>query len=137
MKKRLVDKLISSTPSISEIYDREDRQFQQKYNHEHPGRHIWRHILHKRVFFFFTDKKWISVEVEIVRFIYAGTNKTMTFYGSMFLAYSSFSKQLQKCAVDAPKSICARTVCYRKIRKWRKGDKPHNPMYRTAPSDSS
>lgn len=90
---------------ISDSYDQEARQFQKVYNSKHPGHHIWRHILHARTFFFCRDGVCFSVRVEIVRFLYAGTSHTFTFYGSLFRAFSSFSEEFIRSAASSPTSI--------------------------------
>ena len=140
MKKSLVDKRLSSAPRtflISEKYDQEARQFQRKYNREHPDRHIWRHLLYKRTFFFCKEGKRISVKIEIVRFIFAGTNRTMTFYGSMFLPRSSFSKQFQKHSVSNPSAEFTEMVSIRTIQKWALDLKLHKSSRRNALHDIS
>lgn len=90
---------------ISASYDREARRFQKTYNSQHPLCHIWRHILYARTFFFCRGGICFSVRVELLRFLYAGTSRTFTFYGSLFLAFSSFSKEFIRSASSPCPSI--------------------------------
>ena len=87
--------------NISECYARQAAVYQSKYNRKHPRQHIWRHMLYKRTFYFYLYGRHISVEVEIVRFRFAGTNVTFTFYGTLFCAYTHFSTQFIKQAVSS------------------------------------
>lgn len=127
-------------PISSEIankYDLEARQFQKDYNRKHPDKHIWRHILHKRKFIFIVDGERVTVCVEIVRFRIAGTNRTMTFYGTMFLPYKSYSTLFVKLAINNPNEPPFEQISLRTIKKWTRDIKPHNPEVRNAPVESS
>ncbi|MGN0398785.1 MAG: hypothetical protein ACI4EO_01540 [Blautia sp.] len=75
-------------------YEKEARSFQSHYNSVHPSHRIWRHQLYLRTFFFYRNGFSFSIQVRVVRFIFAGTGKTFTFYGSLFSAFSRFSKEL-------------------------------------------
>ena len=111
---------------IAADYDRQARQFQAEYNKKHPGRHIWRHILYRRTFCFFNFGQTFPVTLEIVRFIYAGTNKTFTFYGSLFLPFSHFSKDFMALAVSEPSGDAALEVSESTVRCWARHLKQHN-----------
>ncbi len=84
---------------ISSEYNKQAIQYQFDYNKKHPDRHIWRHLIYRRTFYFLRDGVYFSVQIEIVRFKYAGTNSTFTFYGDLFLALSRFSAQFVRQAV--------------------------------------
>lgn len=103
---------------ISSDYDKQARTFQKEYNFKHPGMHIWRHILYRKTFRFFLSGQMISVDVEIVRFIYAGTNRTFTFYGSFFLPFFHFTKEFMCQAVRSPDTLPALEVSAETIRRW-------------------
>lgn len=98
---------------ISSDYERGTQNFQFRYNQAHPNARIWRHMLYKRTFFFFRDGIAFSVQVTLVRFVYAGTSRTFTFYGDLFCAFSHFSSEFIRQAVaekDLGDSFPALTV---------------------------
>ncbi len=100
-------------------YDLAAREFQRKYNREHPSDHIWRHMLCCRTILFFLDGKTVSVTLEIVRFIHANTRKTFTFRGGLLIPYSCYSISFMKYAVsdpDSPRIIQEVTLVT--IRRW-------------------
>jgi len=76
--------------NISSCYAQQVAAYQADYNRKNPDHRIWRHMLYKRTFFFFSGGRYISVEIEIVRFRFAGTNNTFTYYGTLFCAYTFF-----------------------------------------------
>lgn len=90
---------------ISSSYSRQALNFQFKHNQKHPDKRIWRHLLYRRTFYFFRNGEYFSVQVELVRFRYAGTNCTFTFYGNLFLAFSRFSSSFVHQAVSESDSI--------------------------------
>ncbi len=85
---------------ISSEYNKQAVQYQFLHNLKSPDRRIWRHLLYRRTFYFQRDGVYFSVQIEIVRFKYAGTNTTFTFYGDLFLAFSRFSSQFVRQAVS-------------------------------------
>ncbi len=98
---------------IASEYEHQVRNFQLRYNDRHPKSHIWRHMLYTRIFFFYHDGVAFSVEIRLVRFIYAGTSHTFTFYGSLFCAFTHFSTSFIRQAVaekEVPDSFPALTV---------------------------
>lgn len=107
--------------NLSSRYEREATVYQSGYNRKHPGKHIWRHMLYKRTFYFYLDGMHISVEVEIVRFRHARTNNTFTFHGTLFCAYSHFSAGFIKQAVSSsgdPLSPSALAVSVKTLNCW-------------------
>lgn len=106
---------------ILSCYDQEARNFQLQHNASHREHRIWRHMLYKRTFYFFRNGIHFSVEVEIVRFRFAGTNRTFTFYGSLFCSFSHFSKEFISKAVAEntdPFSSVAGLVSTQTILHW-------------------
>ena len=125
---------------ISDEYDRQARAFQKEYNLSHPDQHLWRHILYKRTFRFFKNGQAIPVDLEIVRFIYAGTNSTFTFYGSLFLPFFRFPITFMEQAVCSPSGTAAMEVSADTVSRWgnlglfsdadtARPPKPHNPCH--------
>lgn len=84
-------------------YKEEARDFQQRHNLAHPRHRIWKHRYGLRTFYFYVKGTPVRVRVKILRFRYAGTNRTFTFYGSLFCAFSSFSRALMEEAVAQDK----------------------------------
>lgn len=108
--------------NIFSCYDQQAAAFQSKYNKNHPKQHIWRHMLYKRTFYFSLNGRHISIEIEIVRFRYVGTNKTFTFYGTLFCAYSNFSAEFIKQAVSSSDELLspsALTVSVKTLNCWK------------------
>lgn len=106
---------------ISSDYLDQVLKFQSRYNQRHQGSPIWRHGLYTRTFFFYSNGRSLSVEIQIVRFIYAGTNLTFTFYGSLFSAFSHFSREFIRQAVhekNSPDSFPALTVSSETLEIW-------------------
>lgn len=85
---------------IPSLYYRESLRFQEAHNASGSAQRIWRHGLYRRVFRFFLHGSLVCVEVELVRFLYAGTNRSFTYYGSLFLPYTSFAKELISSALS-------------------------------------
>lgn len=107
---------------FSSLYAREAVIYQSKYNRKHPDRHIWRHLLYRRTFYFFLNGRYISAQIEIVRFRHAGTNRTFTFYGTLFCPYSHFSSDFIKQAVSGskqPDNPAALTVSVDTLKCWK------------------
>lgn len=107
--------------SVQKQYDREARKFQYEHNQRHPGKRIWRHVLYTRTYFFYVNGSQLSVDVTIVRFIYAGTNGTFTFYGSLFSAFTAYSLSFLHAAVsemDDSLSAAALAVSAETLRSW-------------------
>jgi len=108
--------------NISSCYDQQAAFFQSKHNKNHPEQRIWRHMLYKRTFYFSINGRHISVEIEIVRFRYVGTNKTFTYYGTLFCAYSNFSTGFIKQAVSSSNDLLspsALTVSVKTLNCWK------------------
>lgn len=106
---------------FSSEYHSQVKKFQNRYNHLHPDSHIWKHGLYTRTFFFYRNGLSFSVEIQIVRFVYAGTNKTFTFYGTLFSAFSHFSREFIRQAVrekNSPDSFPALTVSIETLAAW-------------------
>lgn len=78
---------------IASHYRQEVYQFQNKHNSSAGSDRIWRHQLYPRTFYFFRNGIAFSVRIYLVRFIYAGTSRTFTFYGTLFCAFSRYSKE--------------------------------------------
>ena len=124
---------------ISSDYDRQAREYQCRHNRKHPHERIWRHILYRRSFFFYREGQTVSISVEIVRFIYAGTNKTFTFLGSLFRAFSRFPWEFLRVATASPQSPAAFEVCAETALRCEKilaSVKLHNSAHGTPLSDS-
>lgn len=121
-RKELSKHFFSNTlqSNIASEYDKQARDFQKKYNQTHPDAHIWRHILYKHIFYFSKNGQVLSVRVEIVRFIYAGTNKTFTFLGNLFRAFSRFTWNFLHAAVKDPLSPAALEVSAETVYRWQK-----------------
>lgn len=103
-------------------YEKEARSFQSHYNSVHPSHRIWRHQLYLRTFFFYRNGISFSIQVRVVRFIFAGTGKTFTFYGSLFSAFSRFSKELISQVVSdhtAPFSTTSSLVSSETAAHWK------------------
>lgn len=103
MKKRIADKTIlinSLQAEISFLYNREAKRFQHLYNSANPTAHIWRKMLYTRVFCFLHNGDLVYVKVELVRFIYVASGKTFTFYGSLFLPRTKYSREFISAAVS-------------------------------------
>ena len=108
---------------ISSSYSKQATVYQSEHNQKHPQQRIWRHMLYKRTFYFSLNGRNVSVEVEIVRFRYVGTNSTFTFYGSLFCAYSHFSVEFIKEAVSSSGELLSQsalTVSIKTLNCWRK-----------------
>ncbi len=106
---------------ISERYEQEARDFQRKYNASHPDCHIWRHMLYTRTFYFYHEGQYISVRIEVLRFRYAHTFRTFTFYGSLLCPFSHFSTSFIRQAVaeaDLLFSQTASLVSTDTLRRW-------------------
>lgn len=107
--------------NILSEYNKQVLDYQFRYNLCHPISHIWRHNLYKRTFFFYKNGCSFSIQISVVRFIYAGTNRTFTFYGSLFSAFSHFSREFIQQAVQEKNirdSFPALTVSAETLRTW-------------------
>ena len=69
----------------------------------------------------------VFVDLENVRFIYAGTNSTFTFYGSLFLPFFRFPLESMRQAVSFPSGIAAMEVSADTVSRWSKLDLFHDP----------
>lgn len=108
--------------NISSCYARQAAAYQSKHNQKNPGQRIWRHMLYRRTFYFYLNGRHISVRIEIIRFRYAGTNTTFTFYGTLFCACSHFSAEFIKQAVSSSDELLspsALTVSVKTLNCWK------------------
>lgn len=80
-------------------YIEEAENFQCQHNLTHPDQRIWKHRYDLRTFYFFDHGSFLYAQVRILRFRFAGTNRTFTFYGSLFCAFSHFAKTFMSQAV--------------------------------------
>lgn len=106
---------------ISSSYNQQALRFQFRHNQKHPDRRIWRHLIYRRTFYFFRNGEYFSVQIELVRFRYAGTNRTFTFYGDLFLPFSRFSSCFVRQAVSETGCIdgpAASVVSPETLRQW-------------------
>ena len=107
---------------ISSSYTKQTLRYQYLHNQSHPHRRIWRHLIYRRTFYFLHCGQYISGQVEIVRFRYAGTNCTFTFYGDLFLAFSRFSSQFVRLAVseaDSIRGLASSVVSQDTLKHWK------------------
>lgn len=135
--KRFFSKTLQN--EISASYDEQARRFQKNYNTMHPDAHIWRHILYERTFIFYRNGQVLSVRVEIVRFIFAGTNKTFTYLGNLFRAFSCFPWEFLNAVVHDPESSVALEICAETLIRWKKLlflQKPHNLTHGISVTDA-
>lgn len=106
---------------ISALYERETRSFQFRYNAAHPDCHIWRHMLYQRTFYFYSGGRHISAHIEVLRFRYAHTSRTFTFYGSLLCPFSHFSADFIRQAVAEAGLLFSQTaslVTADTVRRW-------------------
>jgi len=104
-----IDAFISKTQMR---YRNEADTFQHRYNEKNKI-HIWRHMLYSRIFHFYINGDLISVPVEIIRFIFAGSNKTFSFYGSLLLPRTTYSVPLLKNWINSKPAFLSPEVCNR------------------------
>lgn len=121
------DSAYSLQSEISSRYHREAVRFQHIHNSAHPGDRIWRHMLCKRVFHFLRGGVLLTVEVEMVRFIYVNTGRTFTFYGTLFLPRTRYSKEFIRAAISLPGSESSLCVSADTVRRWKKAYAPSIP----------
>lgn len=91
---------------IISLYNRQACSFQYLYNREHPQHRIHRHMLCPRTFHFFHAGQHLLLPLCLVRFRFTGTNRTFTFYGSLFIPFSRFSLDFIRQAVSEARSLC-------------------------------
>ncbi len=106
---------------ISARYEQEARDFQLKYNASHPDCHIWRHMLYRRTFDFYHEGQHLSACIEVLRFRYAHTFRTFTFYGSLLCPFSHFSAGFIRQAIAEAGLLLSQTaslVSADTIRRW-------------------
>lgn len=106
---------------ICALYEQEARNFQLRYNASHPDCHIWRHMLYQRTFYFYSGGHHICVCIEILRFRYAHTFRTFTFYGSLLCPFSHFSADFIRQAVAEAGLLFSQTaslVTTDTLRRW-------------------
>lgn len=109
---------LSTSSEISSFYYRESLLFQHNHNAAHPASRLWRHALVKRVFRFFLQGTLCLVQVELVRFLDVNSRKTFTFYGSLFLPYTSYARSVISSAITSPRGDAAFLVSADTLRRW-------------------
>ena len=105
---------------IQARYNRLARSYQYKHNTSHPDGRIWRHMLCTRTFTFFRSGTAVEITVEIVRFIFAGTHHTFTFYAGLFLPFSRYAAEFVRSAISLPESGAALCVSRETICRWKR-----------------
>lgn len=88
------------------LYSRQACVFQYRYNRDHPRHRIHRHMLCPRTFHFIHGGHPVLARVCLVRFRFTGTNRTFTFYGSLFVPFSHFSLAFIRQAVAEAAERC-------------------------------
>lgn len=105
---------------ISSRYHREAVRFQHLHNSTRPGNRIWRHMLYERVFHFLRGGVLLTIRVEMVRFIYVGSRRTFTFYGSLFLPRIRYARESILAAVSSSGSQSLSFLTRDVLRRWKK-----------------
>ena len=121
MKRRDIckpDPTESLRSEISSRYQKEAVRFQHLHNSSHPEDRIWRHMLYIRTFHFLSGGVLLTVKVEMVRFIYVNSNRTFTFYSSLFLPRTSYVREFIRTAISSPASEARFFVAIGTIRRW-------------------
>lgn len=111
----------SFSKKISSLYEQEARSFQFRHNSSSSSAPVWRHMLYPRTFYFYRNGCVFSVRVKIIRFRFAGTNRTFTFYGSLFRSFSRFSQEFTRLACaekDDPFSPVSTLVSTETLTRW-------------------
>lgn len=103
------------TRQFQSQYDKECQAYQMTYNQRHPGAHIWRHLIYSRTIHFLRNGADITCVIRIVRFIFAGTNSSFTFYGSLILPRTHFSFPMLRDWIRQTPPLLSPTV----IRRWK------------------
>lgn len=106
---------------FSLLYKKEASDYQASYNRRHPQHPIWRHMLYTRTFYVFWQGGLYVIRIPIVRFLFAGTSKTFSFYGSLFCAFSHYARPFIHLAIsdsDNPDSPVSLTVLPRTLKRW-------------------
>ena len=104
--RRFFKQIFSFRQKTASLYSREACSFQYRHNRLHPDCRIHRHMLCPRTFHFFHGGHHVLVQVCLVRFRFSGTNRTFTFYGSLFLPFSRFSLAFIRQAVSEERDRC-------------------------------
>ena len=61
-------------------------------------------MLYERTFHFLRGGILLTVKVEMVRFIHVNSNRTFTFYSSLFLPRTSYAREFIRTAISSPSS---------------------------------
>ena len=99
-----------ATEEAQERYDAEVSQFQHSYNEKHPLQHIWRHIIAKRRITVLYESEDVSVVIQVVRFVYAHTSQTFTFYGTLLLRRTHYAFHLLRKWIGSRPANLSRDV---------------------------
>ena len=105
---------------VQSRYDRAAKDFQYRHNQTPGARRIWRHMICRRTFLFLLSGRLVSVTIEIVRFVYAGTHQTFTFYGDLFVPRSHYPVEFIRNAIADRRSDYALCVSTATLRRWEK-----------------
>ena len=103
---------------ISSRYHIEAVRFQHLQNSAHPEDRIWRHMLYERTFHFLRGGVLLTIRVELVRFIYVNSRRTFTFYSSLFLPRTSYTREFIRTAISSPSSEAGFFVSTCTLRRW-------------------
>lgn len=99
MKSRTFKTILSQSTLSARIqhhYNQQVLEFQFKHNLMNPSQKIWRHILCRRAISFLINGNEVAVIITVVRFVYARSTTTFTFYGSLLLPRTHYSFPLLK-----------------------------------------
>ena len=87
-------KVQAATREAQERYDAEAKRYQIDYNRKNPSHRIWRHILARRKITTLYESEDITIEIIVVRFVFAHTSQTFTFYGTLLLRRTHYAFHL-------------------------------------------
>ena len=72
--------------------------------------HIWRHIIAKRRITVLYESEDVSVVIQVVRFVYAHTSQTFTFYGTLLLRRTHYAFHLLRKWIGSRPANLSRDV---------------------------
>ncbi|MEE1042160.1 MAG: hypothetical protein U0L10_15845 [Lachnospiraceae bacterium] len=75
-------------------------------------------MLYERTFHFLRGGILLTVKVEMVRFIHVNSNRTFTFYSSLFLPRTSYAREFIRTAISSPSSEARFFVSAGTLRHW-------------------
>ncbi len=110
--------------SIQKKYNQEWRAYRESYNKANPDSPLWIHEHPFKMTKWFDGKDARIFYIQMVSFIYGGGPKegeTFTFFGTMFVSGSTFSKQFILTALGKGEeaSLAKAVVSSRTLQKWR------------------